>query len=315
MLTTILITSAALLLLNKARKQSLSGIGKVKFYKAISEAQEEGITFGLDETALNKKELAIMQRVGERNGYKQAKGSKARGHSYAQAFYRYLNNKYKQISGIAAIAYPYKEYVVKDYKGDPIVIFHDYDREQDLKDAIYELVPADNDCTTETDGYYYTLAYLANGGKFVWKSKTLKDGTVTLYGVEDELYGSHEPGTRGRGKANHKAEYKSKRGVLGSEKSGAAYPTKFAEQATSYERDGDSHDVRNGVLAAIRAVNNRKDAEEILLEDYYERFKTQEMSEEDLRAYQEYEAQKAANTVITPTNPENLIDDDYNMPF
>lgn len=265
---------ATLLLLKK--KAGTAGIGKVKFYKALAEAQQRGVRFGMDAASLNKKELAVLQNVGVENGYRQSKKSAEAGKPYPLAFYTYLNNKYKAVAGIGKIEYPYKEYVVKNGNGDAIVVFHDYDRKEDLREAMNL---ADNaGMTAEEYGYYNTLSYLASGGKFIWKSKyvggsTAKSDRIGL-GVEDELFGN-----RGQ---KHPEEMKRRRWMLATEKNGGVYPEQFAEQLAHYvpTGEGDSGAVKNGVLQAIRSIGSRKEAEDELLQLYYSQFEVQDSPEE-----------------------------------
>lgn len=272
-MTTLLIISglaAGLLFACKRKqKQSLDGIGKVKFYKALSEAQKQGIEFGDKNYQLTEDQKHALVLIGNRNNYKQSKRSAETGRSYSEAFYRYLNNKYRAIAGIGYIEYPFEEYIVRNDRGDAIIIFHDYDRNRDLKNAIDLATDFANN--PEQYGEFSTYAYIAGGGKFVWESKFVGGTSRVAKGVKDELFGSNKHGRMG--KELHPEEKKRRRKILATEAKGGQYPEKFAEILAS---GGDSIAVRNGVLAALRSVTTPQDAQEILLDMYYSQFERQE---------------------------------------
>lgn len=258
--------AAGLLLTHKKKHNSLEGVGRVKFYKALAEAQDEGVEFGDKKHILSEDEKQALYLIGKRNNYKQSRSSEASGRGYSEAFYRYLNNKYRAIAGIGEIDYPFQEYIVRNERGDAIVIFHDYDRQLDLKNALDIVDGYTND--PERFGEMATYAYLADGGKFVWESKFSPGKERVARGVKDELFGGSY--TYGKmGKEAHPEEKKRRRKILATEANGGVYPEKFAEQLAA---GGDSNAVRNGVLAALRSVTSPKDAEDLLLEIYYSQF-------------------------------------------
>lgn len=272
-MSTLVIIGAAVLACAIYRKKhkSLDGVGRVKFYKALAEAQEQGIRFGDKNHELSDDEKYALSVVGRRNNYKQSRRSVESGRSYPEAFYRYLNNKYKQVAGIGAIVYPYQEYIVRNENGDAVVIFHDYDRETDLRKAIEEVENYAID--PELYGEMATLAYIADGGKFVWESKFV-GGTPVVFGVKDELFGSGRTG-----KEIHPQEKKLRRKTLATEEKGGKYPAKFAEVLAA---GGDSIAVRSGVLTAIREAPTPQDAQEILLGAYYNQFNQPEPTYEEV---------------------------------
>lgn len=260
-MSTLLLIGAAALLLLAARKQSAEPVGKVKFYKALAEAQAAGVEFGATSGNLTEDEKTALDRVGKRNNYRQSKRSQQMGRSYAEAFYRYLNGKYKQIAGIGEIEYPFTEYIVRNENGDPIVIFHDYDRETDLRNALDAVDDYAN--SPELYGEMATYAYIATGGKFVWDSKFVGGTERVAAGVKDELFGSR------RGTEDHAQEKKSRRRILATEAKGGKYPVRFAEVLAA---GGDSRAVLNGVLSALRTVRTPQEAQDVLLGAYYKQF-------------------------------------------
>gem|GEM_PF-6875338 len=134
-----------------------AGIGRVSFYKAMSQAQKQGVEFGKKPEELTEKEKRILQQVGEKNRYKQSRASVSKGNTYASAFYTFLNNKYKQIAGIGSVVYPHQEYVVTNSKGQPAIIFYEYDRDADMKAAI-DMFTSISDA--EQKAYFETLAFI-----------------------------------------------------------------------------------------------------------------------------------------------------------
>lgn len=257
-----------LYLARNKQKTSVDGVGRVKFYKALAEAQQAGVEFGDKDRKLSEDELHALSLVGYRNNYKQSRRSAESGRSYSEAFYRYLNNKYRAIAGIGEISYPYKEYVVRNDRGDAVIIFHDYDRKEDLRHAMEDVQNYVNN--PELYGEMSTYAFIADGGKFVWDSKFVGGTSRVAKGVKDELFGSTKYGRFGKEK--HPEEKKRRRKILATENKGGQYPEKFAELIAA---DGDSIAVRNGVLAALRSVTSPKDAEDILLDIYYRQFDKQ----------------------------------------
>ena len=258
----------ALVWLSSLSRKKMSGVGKVKFYKALSEAQRAGVVFGGSPNSLSAEDEQALKRIGEQNGYKQSKGSSLSGKSYAKAFYGYLNAKYKQVAGIGAIQYPYTEYVVKNDRGDTVIIFRDFDEQADLKSAV-DYVDEIGD--PQTYAYYATLAYIASGGRFVWKSKKI-GGQLISRGLEDELYGST---------VSHNEERKKRVQILGSAEKGALYPEQFVHKLWESKGAGDDdYYIKSGVLDALNSIYTRKAAKDELLSFYYSSFAKEDLSEE-----------------------------------
>lgn len=234
-----------------------SGVGKIKTYAAINRAQDYGIEFGKRPDELTSQEELHLKSVGKYFGIKQPSSSTT---SYPTYVYRKLNSAYKAISGIN---YPYQEFVVKNDRGDIILIHRDYDKERDLIEAGKEL-PGEHECNNYRDGYIATVYYLATGGRFHWKSSQYQNG------VEAEIFGKKSPDER---KLRMQA-------LTNSKHPDGYYPVSFAEYLVS--DNGDELDVRDGVFDAIRDFYSPAAAKEYILDNYYKQFQYEEMPEEEL---------------------------------
>ena len=263
----LLIGAFALWFLTK--KKDPEQIGKVKFLKAISEAQKCGFKFGTDKTKFTGREILDLDNIGKSNGYRQTKTSRESGKPYHQAVYDYLNSKFKQIAGIGKIDYPYTPYKIYNENDDLVLEYRDYDPDLDLRKAIDELDAYVN--MPRRYGELATYAFLADGGKFVWESKKTKSGTRTAAGVKDELFGSDRTPAE-----THQYEKKARRKILGSPDKGAQYPVKFAESISSNVMIDDSREVLNGVLDALRSCSTPEDAKKYLLDQYYEQYRVED---------------------------------------
>ena len=98
-----------------------------------------------------------------------------------------------------------------------------------------------NGAKTDFDGYIYALAYIANGGKYIWYDQKNRRG------VKSEILS-----TGSDGKTDRKAQAK----ILNDKK--GISPEEQAEQITAY--DSDEYYVKNGILTAIMEVQTPQDA-------------------------------------------------------
>lgn len=274
-----LILGAAIALIAR-RKQA--GVGKVKVWQCIEKAQQSGVSFGDKWGSLSNDEQQIMNLIAEDADYRQTARSRESGKGRGEAFYNYLNGKYKSVAGLGKVVidYPYVESRIKNEYGDLVLLHRDYDRERDIKEAVNAV---DDMLTTDSavNGYYLTLQYIARGGKVVWKSEK-KGGSVIKRGLEDELFGSGGRNvlTTGAKNFSHSEERRIKRKILGSEKSGAKYPEQLAEEfAQRY--GGDDHYYRDGVLDALLQTNSKQQAQEELLSLFYETFYKKEVPDSE----------------------------------
>lgn len=251
----------AALLLYSVKKKGTSGVGKIRPFKALSQAQQGGVKFGtsLPKKKLTKEERKILERVGKENGYTQTWKSKASGKDYPEAVYTYLNNKYNSVAGIGDL--PYEEYIVRNGEGDVVVIYKDYESENILQRAINFVV--DNYCSTadpEEYGYWNTVVDIAQGRKFVWKSD-ITGGVLRKRGMEDELFG--------RGHA--KEERLRRISMLATPQKGGVYPEKYAYELSAHTTvEMSDADIKNGVLEALREFYSPKDAQRKILYIFYD---------------------------------------------
>lgn len=277
---------ALLVLLAKRKKKSntgnnAGGIGRVKYFKAMMEAQREGVPFGSYKPEdLTKEDKLALSYIGTKNGYKQGKKSVENGTEYAVAVWKYLNSKYKQISGIGATNLPYEVYTIVNENGDVIIEEHNYDKERDYQNAIQdvELAAMSN---ARSCGYWNTILYIASGGKFAWDSK-YNGTTVISYGLRDELFGSRDS----RGEALLRMSGKKVKESLPNEKKNyrkilnkdGAYIQSFAESLWQ-NADGadrfDSQEIADGVIEALMSVTSKEDAKDVILDYYYKSFDEQ----------------------------------------
>ncbi|GEM_PF-6052192 len=106
--------------------------------------------------------------------------------------------------------------------------------------------------------------FIATGGKFVWGDETY-GGTVIKRGIESEIFGRNRF-DKGK-KTSHPQERKKYFGILATPAKGGWYIDAYAESITPY--DGDSYYYKNGVLNALRDVNSKQQAQDMLLAYYY----------------------------------------------
>lgn len=262
MLTELLILDTLL----SMRSNSISGVGKIKIWSAIEDAQKyAGITFGGKKFEdynypTNKYRL---NDIGKRHRITQPKSSTV---SYEDFVFNKLNRAYKSISGIGKINYPYQEYKVLNDRGDIILIHRDYDEDKDLQDAFNRLsIADDHEAYTEKDGYLATVFRIAMGERFIWEDSKYN------HGVRHELFGKKAPD-----------EKKARRRILTDSKHPHGwYPETLAENLTS--EHGDYNDVKNGVLDALSQFQTPEQAKEYILDQYYQLFEDNDPS--DVTAY------------------------------
>lgn len=258
------------LALTLAAKRKQSGVGKIKVWQCIEKAQRYNVPFGNTKwSELSDSDRQNIDTIGRQAGYKQTKASLESGKEYGEAFYGYLNNKYKSIAGLGKIVieYPCEEAHVKNENGDLILLHRDYDSKKDIEDAVNAV---DNMLTTDAahNGYLLTLQYLARGGKVVW-SNLMKGGDVIKRGLESELFGGKRNNVAdGNKKVSFPYEKKLRRRILGTEKNGAKYPEQLAEEFAQHY-GGDDYYYKNGVLDALQRIGTKQQAQEELLDLYY----------------------------------------------
>lgn len=259
------IAACAVCILRRHRKSA--GVGKLpprRYFAEIADAQRNGINFG---EAYDSSNDPILSRLANKYGFRTSSRS---SRSTAEQYFNQLRRQYNAVAGIGATDLPYVESEVHNENGDVIVVYRDYGtKKQQLRDAInyVEEIPLrDADAA-----YWHTLAYIAGGGKFVWKTKK-KAGALISRGTDDILNGSER-------------ERKARISYLGSEKNGALSPDQFAERLWSstagMDYDGtDSMTMYDGVEQAILSCDSRGNAERTILNLYYDTHKKQDYTED-----------------------------------
>lgn len=258
----------------KARKnrQTIDGVGKVVFYKAMSEAQDAGISFGRGRSFedLSDTKKRHLERIGKENGYSQTKRSIESGRSFAEAFYNYLNGKYKAIAGIGYLTTT-KWYDIKDNNGEIILRFQHIEKPstQDMLSEGIEVARTLSDPMAY--GYYNTLIYLYNKGKFRWDDVTITNAAgetiTTSHGLRSELFGQRggsamqtrellKQQRQGKSVETRKEEKKYYRAILSKD---GLTPEKFTESLTGewtrqfgYDNEFPYNEIRDGVLDALK---------------------------------------------------------------
>lgn len=247
----------------KGRKQK--GVGSVKnlygekrkprkkrtIFMEIADAQKAGIDFN---EPYNPQQSAILNRLAERYNFNKALTTRKDGSWYdnAEQYFDTLRRTLKAISGVGATDLPYQQSEVKNGNGDVVIIYRDYGTpEQQLQDAIayIEELPL----TDERAAKLRTLAYIAGGGKLVWKNKKI-GGQLIGRGVEDILHSSE-------GERRERISY------LGTPAKGALTLDQLAHRLwESSGMETDDGVIYDGVELAVLNCTSRKQAlEEVML--------------------------------------------------
>lgn len=231
------------------KKRDVSGIGvpKRRIYREMATAQASHVDFTLpydEQDWIAKKAITTLTNMHN-------KTRKLKNPITDEKYYKQLRRAYNMISGVGKTTLPYKESVVRNDRGDEILIYRDYGSETDiLWDAIDYVIETYAQKLESQIGYYEALAYIATGGKFVWGSKGEHRG------VEALIFGKSSPGER-----------KARLSYLSTPSKGAKYPEAFAEEHTGYY--GDDMEILNGVLDCIMQVHSQKQAKDMILELYF----------------------------------------------
>lgn len=247
------------------KKHGVSGIGKPfkakhkrRIYREMEMAQQSGVDFLLPYVEQSDRaKHAILELTKRHNG------SSKRIPITDEKYFNQLRRAYNAISGIGRTRLPYKESQINNHRGDTILIYRDYGTNSEMQQFANDYVLENYAQRTEFDiGYYETLIYIANGGKFIWDSKGVHRG------VEKLVFGKNSPG-----------EKKARRSYLATASKGGVYPEIFAEGLRGYY--GDDQEILNGVLECLREVQSAKQARETIM-DIYERDHT--LSEYEMEA-------------------------------
>lgn len=261
MVETLIISIIALAAL-KGRKQK--GVGKLpkrRIFAEIATAQGYSIDFSMpyDDTY-----SGILKNMAQQyNFHPSARSSK----STAEQYFNSLRRAYNAVSGIGATNLPYRQSEIKNENGDVIVTYKDYGTpEQKLQDAIafIEEIPF----TDQRVIALRTEAYIAGGGKLVWKNKKV-GGQLIGRGVEDILRGGQ-------------SERKARISYLGAADKGALTLDQLAHQMwESGDMQDDDSVIYDGIEQAILLCESRGQAIKDVLDFYYDAHRIPDMPEYD----------------------------------
>lgn len=236
------------------KKRGVSGIGRTfkvihkrRIYREMEIAQQSGVDFLLPYGEQSDRAKRTIYELTKRHN-----NSSKRVPITDEKYFNQLRRAYNAISGIGQTKLPYKESSIKNHRGDTILIYRDYGTDSEMQQFANDYVLENYAQMTEQKiGYYETLVYIANGGKFIWDSKGVHRG------VEKLLFGQKVPG-----------EKKARRSYLATASKGGIYPEIFAESLMGYY--GDDQEILAGVLECLREVDSRNQARKIIM-DIYER--------------------------------------------
>lgn len=246
------IGAIALLALRKKRGvQNVAGIGapyKRRIYQELA-----AITPGADFNLPYEDQNDNIKRIVQENCNRLNSKYPNRIPITVERYFKQLRRAYNAISGIGETNLPYRESVVRNYRGDVILIHRDYGtQDEQLQDAIFYI--EENYTSSDFEiGYWNTLLAIATGQKFVWSS----DGVHR--GLESLVFGKSAPGER-----------KLRISYLASPNKGGVYIERFVESITGDNwKATDDMELLDGALDAIRTVESVKQAKQIILDTYY----------------------------------------------
>lgn len=228
---------------------NIEGIGAAKpkrrIWQEIEAAQRAGIDL-MDKNAWTK-HTDLLRRMA--NGKIREDGRLP----MEQRYFNQLSRSYKSIAGTGL---PCTQSTVRNEYGDVILIYNDYHLDQLPQMAADEIESAaqQNAGSPYAYGYWATVAAIAKGKKFVWKSKGVHRGIETL------VFGQTAP-----------AERKQRISYLATPEKGGVYPERFAHSLWE-ANDGqqDDQEITNGVLDAIRDTPSAGAAQQACIDAYME---------------------------------------------
>lgn len=239
---------------------------KRTIFAEIADAQKAGIDFN---EPYNPQQSGILNRLAERYNFNKALTTRKDGSWYdnAEQYFDTLRRTLKAISGVGATDLPYQQSEVRNENGDVIVTYRDYGTpKQRLQDAIYAV--EEMSLTDERAAMWHALAYIAGGGKLVWKNKKV-GGQLIGRGVEDILRGSE-------------GERKQRISYLGTPAKGALTLDQLAHRLwESSEMKTDIGVIYDGIEQAILNCTSRKQAQDEVYTIYYKAHYIPDMPEYD----------------------------------
>lgn len=248
---------AAWALLRKAT--GAAGIGATKriprrIWKEVEAAQKAGIDLS-DPNGYDGHE-GKLDKLMQSNNVDLQPGSKP----IVQRYFNQLRRAYKSIAGTTLRP---DQHIIRNEYGDAILIYNDYHLDK-LPQQAAEWIREQHARLYggEEDAYWQTIADIASGRvKFVWNSKGVHRGLQQL------LFGRSVP-----------SERKARISYLASPEKGGQYPEAYAHYLweTVFQATGDSQEVTDGVLDALRSCNSVGEARKICVDAYMEAHQEQE---------------------------------------
>lgn len=280
MIAELLIGLTALALL----KRKPSGVGKVErrkkrtIYEEIAEAQNSGIDF---DSAYDEADNGKLLKLAKKYHFSKSDTARRNGDYYgtAEQYFDSLRRAYKVISGIGATTLPFTESKVYNANGDLILTYNDYGTaEQQLHDAINFVDNVNSPVRSAENAYWRTIAYIAAGNKFIWKSG--KRGEREEYCV-DTLFaydgGKYEFARSGNSERKARVSY------LGTAKNGALSLTAFVhnlwQEGADNTATADTTVIMGGVEDAIRSCQSVGQARKECMQEYLAAHQQQETNQ------------------------------------
>lgn len=288
MIAELLIGATALALL-KGRAHGVGALGRKKrtIWREIETAQHAGVDF---EAAFDEADAKVLNSIARQFNFEKSPRTLKDGRvqSSAEQYFNTLRRTYQTIAGIGTTDLPFIKSVITNGNGDVILEYKDYgDKEEQLERAI-NWIADELPIRSTNDAYWHALAYIAKGGKFVWKTKSHNDHVLN-FGVDSIFTSPHNKAA---------AERKLHANILGSEKRGAIYPADLVDRLwQKYSDTADYQDVADGVEQALLMIQNRKQALQEILQMYYA-MHTQQEAPDDPEAVFDSVPEYAADTAM-----------------
>ena len=177
---------------------------------------------------------------------------------------RYFNQLRRAYKSVAGTTIRPDTSIVRNEYGDVVLVYNDYHLDQLPKRAVSWIVgEAETDTDIERGAYWSTIAYIADGGKFVWNST--KNGVHR--GVCELIFGKSAP-----------EERKRRISYLASPEKGGLYPEQLAHKVWEADVTGRSDDMQilNGILEAISACTSVGQAQQMCIDEYLKAHQAEE---------------------------------------